>query len=223
MGLLRVSVPDYSEHAFREGVANALIHRDYTRLGVVHIQWHSDRIEISNPGGFPEGVHLGNLLVTPPHPRNPLLADAFVERTGRGIDILFFEQLRNGRPAPSYERSTPSDVVLVLPGGEANLAFVRLAVEETQAGRPLKLSELLLLNHLWQERRSTTHHAALLLQRTETEARSVLNSWLRWESQKLEENAKGVSITCPQPLTDGWAMKPPTCDNAVLNPCNRNR
>jgi ATP-dependent DNA helicase RecG len=77
VGLLRIGVPDYPERAFREAVANALIHRDYTRLGAVHIQWHDDRVEISNPGGFPEGVRLDNLLVTPPRPRNPLLADAF--------------------------------------------------------------------------------------------------------------------------------------------------
>jgi ATP-dependent DNA helicase RecG len=179
VGLLRIGVPDYPERAFREGLANALIHRDYTRLGAVHVQWHPDRIEISNPGGFPEGVGLHNLLVTPPRPRNPLLADAFkragiVERTGRGIDIIFTEQLRNGRPAPSYERSTETDVVLVLPGGKANLDFVRLVVEESQAGRPLGLDELLLLNHLWQERRVTTPAAARLIQKSETEARAVL-------------------------------------------------
>jgi ATP-dependent DNA helicase RecG len=176
---LRVGVPDYSERAFREAVANALIHRDYTRLGAVHIQWHDDRIEISNPGGFPEGVHLNNILVTPPRPRNPLLADAFkraglVERTGRGIDIIFTEQLRYGRPTPSYERSTPADVVLVLPGGRANLAFVRLVVEENQAGRPLRLDELLLLNALWQERSLTAAQAARLLQKSDADARAVL-------------------------------------------------
>jgi len=33
VGMLRVGVPDYPPAAFREGVANALIHRDYTRLG----------------------------------------------------------------------------------------------------------------------------------------------------------------------------------------------
>lgn len=179
VGLLRVGVPEYSARAFREAVANALIHRDYTRLGAVHIQWHDDRIEITNPGGFPEGVHLGNILVTPPRPRNPLLADAFkragvVERTGRGIDIIFTEQLRNGRPAPSYERSTPTDVVLVLPGGQANLAFVRLVVEENQAGRRLRLDELLLLNALWQERSLTVAQASSLLQKPEPDARAVL-------------------------------------------------
>ena len=178
-GLLRIGVPDYSERAFREGLANASIHRDYTRLGAVHVQWHTDRIEMSNPGGFPEGVRLDNLLVTPPRPRNPLLADAFkragiVERTARGIDTIFLEQLRNGRPAPGYERSTATHVVLVLPGGAANLNFVRLVVEENQAGRMLGLDELLLLNHLWMERHLTTQAAATLTQKSDADARAVL-------------------------------------------------
>ncbi|GBC92793.1 hypothetical protein HRbin15_01270 [bacterium HR15] len=179
MGLLRVGVPEYSERAFREAVANALIHRDYTRLGAVHIQWYDDHLAISNPGGFPQGVRLDNILVTPPRPRNPLLADAFkragiVERTGRGIDIIFTEQLRTGRPAPSYERSTDTDVVLLLRGGKANLEFVRLVVEENQAGRLLGLDELLILNALWRERSLTTPQAAALLQKPETDARAVL-------------------------------------------------
>ena len=106
VGLLRVGVPDYPERALREAVANALIHRDYQRIGAVHFQWHPERIEISNPGGFPEGVRLDNLLVTAPRPRNPLLADAckragLVERTARGIDTIFYDQLRNSRLAPS--------------------------------------------------------------------------------------------------------------------------
>lgn len=179
VGMLRVGVPDYSERALREAVANALIHRDYSRLGAVHIQWHDDRIEISNPGGFPEGVRLDNLLVTPPRPRNPLLADAFkragiVERTARGIDTIFFEQLRNGRPVPSYGRSSEEGVVLVLPGGKANLDFVRLIVKEGQAGHALGLSELLVLNQLWFERSLTTAEVSRLIQRPEAEARAVL-------------------------------------------------
>ena len=180
VGMLRVAVPDYPPAAFREALANALIHRDYTRLGAVHVQWHDDRLEISNPGGFPEGVRLDNLLVTAPRPRNPLLADAFkragiVERTARGIDTIFYEQLRNGRPAPSYERSNESGVVVILPGGQPNLEFVRLLVEESRAGRDLRLDELLLLNALWQGRRLTTEEAARLTQKPEPDARAVLN------------------------------------------------
>jgi ATP-dependent DNA helicase RecG len=180
VGLLRVGVPDYPERAFREALANALIHRDYTRLGAVHVQWRSEQIEISNPGGFPEGVRLDNLLVTPPRPRNPLLADAFkraglAERTARGIDTIFYEQLRNGRPAPNYERSSRTDVVVGLPGGKANLDFIRFLTEETQAGRPPTLDEMLILNTLWLERQIDTAKAARLLQRPESEARAVLS------------------------------------------------
>jgi ATP-dependent DNA helicase RecG len=180
VGMLRMGVPDYPPAAFREALANALVHRDYTRLGAVHIQWHTDRLEISNPGGFPEGVRLDNLLVTAPRPRNPLLADAFkragiVERTARGIDTIFYEQLRNGRPAPSYDRSNEASVVLVLPGGEANLDFVRLLVEESRAGRDLGLDDLLILNALWRDRRLTTKEAGRLTQKPEAETRAVLN------------------------------------------------
>lgn len=179
VGMVRVGVPDYPPAAFREGVANALIHRDYTRLGATHVQWHEDHIEIANPGGFPEGVRLDNLLVTQPRPRNPLLADAFkragiVERTARGIDTIYYEQLRNGRPAPSYERSNEAGVVLVLPGGEANLDLVRLVAEESQAERPLSLDDLLLVNQLWLERRLATTDAAGVLQKPESEARARL-------------------------------------------------
>jgi len=185
LGMLRVGVPDYPERAFREGVANALIHRDLTRMGAVHVQWHSDRIEISNPGGFPDGVGLHNLLVTPPRPRNPLLADAFaragiVERTGRGIDTIFQEQLRNGRPAPTYERSSNSDVVLVLPGGSANLDFVRLVAEESRANRILGLDDLLVLNRLWLDREVDTPAVANLIQKSEPEARAVLQTLVEY-------------------------------------------
>lgn len=179
VGMYRIGVPDYSERAFREAVANALVHRDYGRPGAVHVQWHDDHLEIGNPGGFPEGVRLDNLLVTQPRPRNPLLADAFkraglVERTARGIDTIFFEQLRLGRPAPSYERSTEVGVLLLLHGGAASLEFARLVAEESRAERPLGLDDLLLLDGLRRERRLANAEAAKLLQKPESEARGRL-------------------------------------------------
>ena len=125
-------------------------------------------------------VLFDNLLVTAPRPRNPLLADAFkragiVERTARGIDTIFYEQLRNGRPAPSYARSNDATVSVVIPGGAANLDFVRLLVTEAQQGRDLALDELLILNALWQARSLTTDEAARLVQKPEAEARAALS------------------------------------------------
>jgi ATP-dependent DNA helicase RecG len=179
-GLFRVAVSAYSETAFREALANALIHRDYTRRGAVHVQWSDEQLEISSPGGFPAGVRLDNLLVVPPHPRSPLLADAFkrtglVERTGRGINRMFAEQLRVGRPAPDYGRSSDAYVVAVLPGGPANLVMTRWVLEqENQQQRPFGLSELQVLAELDRERRATTGELARLVQRTEAETRNLL-------------------------------------------------
>jgi ATP-dependent DNA helicase RecG len=90
--------------AFRGAVANALIHRDYHRMGAVHVRLEDDALVISNPGGLVDGVTLANLLVTEPRPRNRALADAMkrigvVERSGRGVDTIcgvqgIFAQLR---------------------------------------------------------------------------------------------------------------------------------
>ncbi|MCR4414307.1 MAG: hypothetical protein NUV77_17960 [Thermoguttaceae bacterium] len=87
----------------------------------------------------------------------------------------FHEQLRDGRPAPFYDRSNESGVVVILPGGQANLAFVRLLAEESRSGRDLALDDLLMLNALWQDRRRSTAEAARLTQKPETDARAVLN------------------------------------------------
>lgn len=76
--------------------------------------------------------------------------------------------------SPAYERSNETSVVAVLPGGEANIDFVRMVVEEGNAGRPLSLEALLIMNALWLERELDTTHAARLIQRHEIETRSVL-------------------------------------------------
>jgi ATP-dependent DNA helicase RecG len=198
-GLLRVAISTYSETAFREALANALIHRDYTRRGAVHVQWSDEQLEISSPGGFPTGVRLDNLLVTAPHPRSPLLADAFkrtglVERTGRGINRMFAEQLRVGRPAPDYGRSTDEQVVAVLPGGRANLALTRWILEqESRQGAPLGLSELQVLAELIAERRATTGQLAAVLQRTEAEARTLLTRMVERGWVEARGEGKGRS------------------------------
>lgn len=180
LGLVRIPVPTFPELSYREATANALVHRDYTLLGPVLVQWHDDRLEISSPGGFPAGIMLTNLLVAPPRPRSPILADAFkraglVERTGRGIDLIFEGQLRYGRRAPDYGRTTRASVVVVLPGGPARIELARYVAEEVRQGRRLNLNDLMALNELVVERRLTTRRAAELMQIDEASARSHLN------------------------------------------------
>jgi ATP-dependent DNA helicase RecG len=200
VGFKRVGVPDYSEKAFREAIANALIHRDYTRLNAVYLQWRKDRLEISSPGGLPEGVLMETLLVTSPHPRNPKLADAFkragyVERTARGIDTIFFEQLRNGRGVPSYERTTSTDVVLVLSGGLPDLPFVRMVTEEGLAGRPLDLDDLLILRAWWDNGALSLEDAARIVQKAPREVRSKMDDLMsrNLQSKRVELSSIGIS------------------------------
>jgi ATP-dependent DNA helicase RecG len=179
-GLFRVPVPNYDPRAFREAFVNALVHRDYTRLGAVYVRWESDAIVVSNPGGFVEGVSLDNLLVVEPRPRNPLLADAIkriglAERTGRGIDLIYQGLLRYGRPAPDYRRSDSKSVVVVLPGGEADVGTLQTIIEEeNRLKHPLPVDSLIALSLLRQERRVDTARLAHCIQKDEATARQVI-------------------------------------------------
>ena len=195
LGMFRIGVPTYDRRGFREAVNNALIHRDYTQLGAVHIQIHNDRIRISSPGGFVQGVTPDNLLVSEPRPRNPRLADAFkriglVERVGRGVGIIYAGQLRNGRIPPDYSTSTVAGVNVILPGGPADLKFVELLVtEENRRQRTFSVSELLILAHLWRERQVEPQAITKLIQHGEIQARTVLESLV--ESGLVEARGSG--------------------------------
>ena len=84
-------VPNYEKDAFREGFVNALVHRDYFRVGAVHVQLQNKSMIISSPGRVPERVSPENILTVAPTPRNRVLAEAvkrigLAERTGRGVD-----------------------------------------------------------------------------------------------------------------------------------------
>lgn len=203
VGMQRIGIPNCSPRVFREAVANALIHRDYAQLGTVHVQWKDDRLEVSNPGGFPEGVHLGNLLVTSARPRNFLLADAFkraglAERTARGIDLIFREQLRAGYRPPFYDHSTQAAVALCIPGGRSDAQFVRLIAECNVAGASLGLNELLALDHLKRMGELTLARAAALMQSPASDSAAVLD--------RLAE--LGLVVRPAEPTQTAYALAP---------------
>lgn len=178
-GLFRVAVARVDTDALREAINNALVHRDYARLGPVRICWERDHLIISNPGGFVEGVTLGNLLTTEPKPRNPKLADTFkriglVERTGRGVDLIYSGMLRFGRPAPDYSESRPDLIKLTISTEPADLAFVRMLLEEeTRDHEPLPVETLLVLTELRRARRAKAADLSRALQRTEAQSARI--------------------------------------------------
>ena len=149
-GLLRVAVPDYSKEAFREGLVNALVHRDYTILDSVKVSMEQDGMTIYSPGSFIEGVDLKNLLYAQPRSRNRSLADCLKriglsERTGRGIDRIYEGSIRYGRPLPSYSMSDARSVTLYISKKRADIEFMKLLARSESK---LSINELLVLSIL---------------------------------------------------------------------------
>lgn len=179
-GLFRIGIARVDGDALREAINNALVHRDYARRGPVRICWQQDDLIISNPGGFVEGVGLDNLLTTEPRPRNPALADAFkrlglVDRTGRGVDLIYSGMLRFGRPAPDYSQSMLDMVKLSISTEPADLAFVRMVLqEEARQSRALPVETLLILTALREGRRLGAADLAVHLQCTGNLATKLL-------------------------------------------------
>jgi ATP-dependent DNA helicase RecG len=198
-GLYRVPIPLFPPEAFREALANALVHRNYRVLGTVYVRIDPEAggLVISNPGGFVEGVTLENLLVVEPRPRNPLLADVFkrlglVERTGRGIDRIFREVLGLGRRPPDYSGSTEDTVKVVLPGGKADLNFVRLILEvQERYGKPLGWPHLLVLRQAADEGELSVPEVARLIQQGEARARTLVEELVEMGLLEAKGSKKG--------------------------------
>ncbi len=198
VGLFRVPVPNYDRRAFREALVNALVHRDFSRLGAIHVKISDDGLSISNPGGFVEGVTLDNLLVADPRSRNPLLADAIkriglAERTGRGIDRIYEGMLRYGRPAPDYSMSNDYTVSLYLSNDAADLDFLKMVVEQEDKLGNMPIDSLIILSRLREERRLTTADLTRSVQKPEANVRATLEKLV--ETGFLEPHSAGRGRT----------------------------
>ena len=148
IGMFRLPIPNWDETAWREAFVNALVHRDYSRLGTVIVQFNDGGLTISSPGGLIEGITTETLLTAAPRSRNPLLADAvkrigLAERTGRGIDRIYEGVLRNGRPAPDFSATNEATVTVKMAAVPPDLSFVRMLQDRPDHGVGLKADVLL--------------------------------------------------------------------------------
>ena len=112
-----LDVPGFNEETIREAILNACVHRSFQMPGDVMIKVYPDCFEITNPGGFPFGVNIGNILTVNSAPRNRLLAETIektglIERSGQGADIMFKNCVAEGKPLPDYSESDDYQVSL---------------------------------------------------------------------------------------------------------------
>ncbi len=117
----RIDKLEYPMEAVREGVINALLHREYSELIDTRVFIFDNRIEIINPGSFPEGV----TAEKPIHkPRNPVLCQlmrdvGFTEKYGSGIYFMRKLCAEWGIPEPEFEITKLETKVVFKSGGEA--------------------------------------------------------------------------------------------------------
>ncbi|WP_295793965.1 ATP-binding protein [Mucilaginibacter sp.] len=128
LGPYIIDIPVFNEMVIREALLNAIAHRDYRLTSEIVIKQFPKKLIINNPGGFPLGVNLENLLSVNSTPRSRLMADVLlktglVERSGQGVDKIYSLTLSEGKAEPDYSNSDPFQVSLVLKGSVTDKAF----------------------------------------------------------------------------------------------------
>ncbi len=136
------------EAAFREAVANALVHRTWDINAHVRISMFQDRIEVSSPGGLPSGISEREYLDGQVSKlRNPILGNVFfrlrlIERFGTGV-LRIKDAYRGSERQPKFEVYENSIcVVLPLTRGETPLSDDENKVLQALIGRSLQMSEI---------------------------------------------------------------------------------
>jgi ATP-dependent DNA helicase RecG len=99
-----IQKPTYPREVLREGIVNALIHRDYLLSSTdIELAVYSDRLEIVSPGRLPNGITPDRMRAGCRAARNQLLKDVmrdyrYLEHMGMGIPrkIILGMKAHNG-------------------------------------------------------------------------------------------------------------------------------
>ncbi|MHB8962191.1 MAG: RNA-binding domain-containing protein [Saccharofermentanales bacterium] len=169
-GFQRVTKVKIPEEAFREAVANAIVHRDYLIGGGIQISMYESRIEISSPGGLPHGITVDNYLNDIVSiPRNPVLASIFYRL---GIIELFGTGIRRIKDA--YIGS------MLAPGFFIDESRIRIVLPVIHFSDNISDEEKL-MNHLFVSSEVDRHEAEKLLGLTKSQTIAVINKLLEKE------------------------------------------
>ena len=147
-GSIRETISLIPEEAFREAVANALVHRTWDVNTHVNIAMFPDKIQITSPGGLPKGVSetdfvKGGISIL----RNRILGSVFfrlhlIEKFGTGIRRIN-EAYRGSRIKPTFE-VTDNSIRITLPvvQKQNDLTADEDKVYSLMAGKQLSSSQI---------------------------------------------------------------------------------
>ena len=146
-GYNRIKKELIPREAFRESLANAIVHRVWDTNAYIQIAMYEDKIEINSPGGLPAGISkdeylYGNISVL----RNPIIAGVFnrlniIEKFGTGIARIN-KEYTHSISKPDFEVSE-NRIRIMLPvteidiidlSGDENMVY-ELLKEEVELSR----------------------------------------------------------------------------------------
>ena len=130
-GIQRTEKSDYPIEAIREGLLNAIVHRDYSFSGSIIVNVNDERIEFISIGGLLPGLCEDDIRNGISQPRNKNLADIFyrlrlIEAYGTGIKRIF--NLYKDCPIKPSFNITHNSFKLILP----NMNTAKETITETK-------------------------------------------------------------------------------------------
>ena len=150
LGSERIEKELIPEKAFREVIANALIHRTWDVNSNIRISMYEDKIEVSSPGGLPSGISEKEYLNGQiSQLRNPILANIFfrlkyIEMFGTGIRRIN-ESYKKFVVKPNFEIFENS-IKITLPITKTELFLTtdeKIIMDILEKGNILSSSEIL--------------------------------------------------------------------------------
>lgn len=151
----REEVWEYPLTALREGVANAVCHRNYVSLAATTLRLYDDRLEIWNPGKLPFQLSTTDLLQEHnSYPYNRLIAEIFynlgiIERWGSGTVRMAEALNEQGLPPPNFDVSTNDTFKLIMHSLNSTLNQLSkrqlAALEHLKTSKPLTVAEYQIL------------------------------------------------------------------------------
>lgn len=184
-GALRERVQRIPEEAFREAIANAIIHRVWDVNAHIRVAMYDERIEVSSPGGLPGGMTKqeyleGQISIL----RNPIIGNIFfrlhhIERFGTGV-----KRINN-----AYSNSKIKPIFDVFDNS------IKVVLPVMQKELPLRSDEKLVYYSFKGNRKLTSTEVATHTGFGKTKTVKLLKSLVEQGYVKIEGEGRGTKYT----------------------------
>ena len=182
--LERKETPEIPIEAIREALLNSFCHKDYASGESNEVAIYKDRVEIYNPGSFPDGYEPQYFIDQPSRPirRNPLIARTLyyskdIESFGTGLKRIAdvceeagvryeFQKLRNGFVVCFYRTSYETEIST----GKVRVSTGNVRVNESA----LSESQKHIISYLLKNDRITNKEVCELLDVKDSRAYKIL-------------------------------------------------